>query len=269
MKAVILAGGKGAGLRPLSLERPAAMLPVLGRPLMEHILLLLREQGITRVWVAPGEGFRELRDTFGGGGELRMELTYVGEEGMPSKLGEKDILLVPGNCLFDLDMKKLMDFHRERRSAVTMGLCPSSERTARQSMAITGPEGRVERLAPASPWGGGLAGFVDTGLWVVTPGILRRLWERGSSDLEEGLSELLREDTPVWGCPLDGYWRKLEDTRAYLDGVCDALSGKVRLDPGLPQREPGIWSAQAVPEGVSLVPPCWLGPEVQVEPGSL
>ena len=71
------------------------------------------------------------------------------------------------------------------------------------------------------------------------------------------------------GVPGGGYWCDMGDCGAYLDCAADALSGKVKLDMGLPQQSPGVWSAQPIPEGVTVIPPCWLGPGAAVEPGAL
>ena len=71
------------------------------------------------------------------------------------------------------------------------------------------------------------------------------------------------------GVPGGGYWCDMGDCGAYLDCAADVLSGKVKLDMGLPQQSPGVWSAQPIPEGVTVIPPCWLGPGAAVEPGAL
>lgn len=124
MKAVIMAGGEGTRLRPLSLGRPKPMTPLLGRPVMEHIIRLLRDHGISDICVTLCYQPRQVMDYFGDGEKLGVRLAYFVEEeplgtagdvkNCVSSLGEEDFLVISGDCVCDLDLSRLISFHRER-----------------------------------------------------------------------------------------------------------------------------------------------------------
>ena len=133
MKAVIMAGGEGTRLRPLSLGHPKPMTPLLGKPVMEHIISLLKEHGITDICVTLCFQPRAVMDYFGSGERLGVQLTYFVEEeplgtagsvkNCMSHLNGEDFLVIGGDCVCDLDLSELLRFHRERGGEATLALC--------------------------------------------------------------------------------------------------------------------------------------------------
>ena len=279
MKAVIMAGGEGTRLRPLSLGRPKPMTPLLGRPVMEHIILLLKAHGITDICVTLCYRPQTVMDCFGSGERLGVELTYFVEEeplgtagsvkNCMSHLGREDFLVISGDCVCDLDLTALVRFHQQRGAEATLGLYAHST-PLEYGLVVTDEAGRVERFVEKPSWGQVVTNLVNTGIYVLSPAAMDRIPEAGAFDFGKDLfPALLEAGAPLYGRPMEGYWCDMGDCGAYLSCVCDALSGKVKLDMGLPQRSPGVWSAGPVPKGVSLVPPCWLAGEVTVKRGSL
>ena len=279
MKAVILAGGEGKRLRPLAMGQPKAMTPLLGKPMMEHLIRLLRQHGITDIYITLCRRPETVMDYFGSGEQLGVRLTYFLEEeplgtagsvrNCLAQLGEEDFLVAGGGCVCDLDLSALLRFHRERESKATLALYRSSP-PAEEGAVQVDPSGRVRQLGEGAAWRQGPPELVSTGIYILSPAALNQIPEKRVFDFEADLfPALLREGESLYGCPLKGYWREVTDCKTYLDCVCDALSGKVKLDMGLPQRAPGIWSADELPKETSLVPPCWIGPGVVLGPGSL
>ena len=279
VKAVIMAGGRGARLRPLTLGLPKPMLPVLGRPLMEHTIALLKGHGITQICVTLCDRPQRAMDYFGDGAGLGVSLTYFIEEeplgtagsvkNCARWLGGEDFLVVSGDCLCDLDLRRLASFHRERGAAATLALCRGVS-PLEFGLVTTRPDGRVERFVEKPAWGQVVTDLVNTGIYLLSPSVLEEIPEGKPWDFGRDLfPTLVRAGAPVFGCLLEGYWRDVGDCGSYLDCLCDALSGKVKVDPGLPLRAPGVWSSAPVPDGVSLIPPCWIGPEVELGKGSL
>ena len=278
MNAVILAGGEGKRLRPLAMGRPKAMTPLLGKPVMEHIIRLLRQHDITDIYITLCRRPEVVMDHFGSGEQIGVRLTYFVEEEPLGTAGsvknclsrlKEDFLVISGSCVCDLDLSSLIRFHRERESKATLALSPRSLPGEGSTVAV-GPSGRVERLGDGPVWGQLSPELVNTGICILSPDVLDRVPIGGTSDLEVDLFPLLlKEEVPLYGRALTGYCRELIDCKSYLDCVCDALSGKVKLDMGLPQRAPGIWSAGELPTDASLVPPCWIGGDVVLGAGSL
>ena len=279
MKAVILAGGEGGRLRPVSMGRPKVMTPLLGRPVMEHLLHLLKRHGVTEICVALGQGDGAVRDCFGDGSSFGVSLTYrtetvpLGTAGAVKNcadfMGGEDVLVLAGNCVCDLDLTAAVDFHRERDALVTLLIC-RHPRPLEYGMVLADEDGRVERFLEKPAWGQVVTNTVNTGICVLSSGVLDRIPAGEERDLGEDLfPSLLERGEALYAYRAEGYWRDVGDCEDYLACVCDALSGKVKLDMGLEQRQSGVWSAGPIPEGVSVIPPCWLGPEIRVGSGSL
>lgn len=279
MKAVIMAGGEGTRLRPLSLGSPKPMTPLLGRPVMEHIISLLRRHGVHDICVTLYYKPQAVMDYFGGGDRLGVRLTYFIEEeplgtagsvkNCVSHMGTEDFLVISGDCVCDLDLSRLMEIHRERGAQATLGLYRHSA-PLEYGLVLTDGEGRVERFVEKPAWGQVLTDQINTGIYVLSPAAMERVPQGTVWDFGKDLfPTLLREGAPVYGLPLEGYWCDMGDCKAYLDCACDALSGKIKLDMGLPKREAGVWSAQPLPQGLNLVPPCWIGEGVSLGEGCL
>ncbi len=279
MKAVILAGGEGTRLRPISLGRPKAMTSLLGRPVMEHLLHLLRRHGITQICVALGRRDRMIEEYFGDGTQFGVQLTYrvedipLGTAGSTKNCADyidgEDVLVMGTDSVCDLDLTEAMDFHREKDALATLVIC-RHPRPLEYGMVLTDDQGRVEQFLEKPSWGQVFTNMVNTGIYILSPGVLDRVSAGVERDFaKEVFPAMLESGEAVYACCPEGYWRDMGDCESYLECVCDALSGKVTLDMGLEERQPGVWSADPIPEGVSLIPPCWIGPEVYIGSGSL
>lgn len=274
-----MAGGEGTRLRPVSLGSPKPMTPLLGRPVMEHIINLLKGHGVKDICVTLCYKPQAVMDYFGSGERLGVQLTYFIEEeplgtagsvkSCMSRLGDGDFFVISGDCVCDLDLTALAQFHRARGAQATLGLYRHPN-PLEYGLVLTGAEGRVERFVEKPGWGQVFTDQINTGIYVLSPAAMERVPRDAAWDFGKDLfPALLREGAPLFALPLEGYWRDMGDCGAYLDSVCDALSGKVKLDMGLPKRSAGVWSARPVPEGLNLVPPCWIGEGAVVGEGCL
>ncbi len=279
MKAVIMAGGEGTRLRPLSLGRPKPMTTFFDKPVLEHIILLLKRCGVTDICITLQYMPELVKDYFGDGGRLGVKLTYFVEQeplgtagsvkACMSYLGEEDFLVLSGDAVCDIDLTAAVGFHRTRRSAATLVLYRHPA-PLEYGLVLTDAEGRVERFIEKPSWGQVVASTVNTGIYVLTSGAMDQVPENHPYDFgKELFPALLDEGEPIYGYVTDGYWRDMGDSRAYLDCVADALSGRVKLDLGLPCVSPGVWAASPVPEHVTVVPPCWIGERVSIGEKSL
>ncbi len=279
MKAVIMAGGEGTRLRPLSLGSPKPMTPLLGRPVMEHIINLLKSHGIIDICVTLCYKPQAVMDYFGSGDQLGVQLTYFLEDeplgtagsvkNCMAHIGAEDFLVISGDCVCDLDLTALFQFHREREARATLALYRHPA-PLEYGLVLTDQAGRVERFVEKPGWGQVFTDQINTGIYLLSPAAMERVPQGEVFDFGKDLfPALLQERAPLFALPLEGYWRDMGDCKAYLDCACDALSGKVKLDMGLPKRESGVWSARPLPQGLNLVPPCWIGPETKLGEGCL
>ena len=274
MRAVILAGGGGSRLRPLTLGRPKPMTPLLGRPVLEHIILWLRDQGISDLCITLCRDARAVTEYFGDGERLGVRLTWVVEEhplgtagsvkNCLSALDGEDFLVLGGDCICDFDLSRAMAFHRDRGAEATLILSRSRD-PLEYGLVVTGPGGRVEQFLEKPAWGQVVTDQVSTGICLLSPSVLEGLEPGRGADFGRDLfPRLLEEKRGLYGCLLEGFWRDMGRPDAYLDCVADALEGRVKVEPGLPEREPGIFSAAPIPPGVEVVPPCWIGEETEL-----
>ena len=277
MKAVIMAGGEGTRLRPISLGHPKPMTSLLGRPVMEHIINLLKGHGITDICITLCYQPQQIMDYFGGGEAFGVTLTYFVEDtplgtagsvkGCMGHLGQDDFLVISGDCVCDLNLTALLAFHQAAGAETTLALYPHSS-PLEYGLVITGPDGRVQGFVEKPSWGQVVTNQINTGIYLLSPAAMSRVPEQGAYDFGKDLfPALLGQGAGLYGCLLSGYWCDMGDCKAYLDCVCDALDGRVALEIGLPQRSAGVWCAESAPPEVTLAPPCWIGPEVQLAPG--
>lgn len=278
MKAVIMAGGEGTRLRPMSLGMPKPMTPLFGRPVMEHIIALLKRHGVTDICVTLCYKPELVMDHFGDGGALGVRLTYFVEEkplgtagsvkACARQLGEEDFLVVSGDAVCDFDLSGAIEFHRERKAAATLLLTPR-ESPLEYGLVVTDGEGKILRFIEKPSWGQVVTNMVNTGIYILSPEAMRAVPEGQGFDFGRDLfPELLEQGSGLYGCDGRGYWCDMGDCGAYLQCTADALEGRVSLDLGLPELRPGVWSAGPIPEGVTAVAPCWLGPDVTLRPGA-
>ena len=179
MKAVVMAGGEGTRLRPLTSNQPKPMVPIVGKPCMEHILELLRGHAMDDVIVTVAFLPQAIRGYFGSGDALGIDISYSVEESPLGTAGsvrlaadqlDEPFLVISGDALCDLDLTRLVEFHRERNAAVTIGLV-SVDNPLEFGIVVTDEDGRVERFLEKPSWGQVFSDTINTGIYVLEPAV--------------------------------------------------------------------------------------------------
>jgi mannose-1-phosphate guanylyltransferase / phosphomannomutase len=255
VKAVVMAGGEGTRLRPLTSNQPKPMVPIVGKPCMEHILELLREHGLEEVIVTLAFLPQSIRSYFGDGESLGLAIEYSVEESplgtagsvrlASDKLGDT-FLVISGDALCDIDLTQLIEFHRERQAAVTIGL-KSVENPLEFGIVVTDEDGRVERFLEKPSWGQVFSDTINTGIYVLEPEVLRYVPNNRPYDFSKELFPLLLEmGRPIYGFVCDGYWQDIGNLDQYRQANFDALDERVKLNiPGIRLRG-NIWIGEGV-----------------------
>ena len=241
MKAVILAGGLGTRLRAVTGEHPKPLAPLLGRPVMEHIVELLREQGFTEICAALHYRAGEIMAHFGDGRrfgvhmEYRIETANLGTAGSVKNcrdfFGDEDFLIISGDAACDFRLDRLMELHREKNAAVTIALSRESE-PLRYGLAVTDGDGRIRSFIEKPDWSRVVTDLVNTGIYVLSPQVLARVPEGGGDFGRDLFPLLLKEGAPLYGQVMEGYWRDIGTPLDYYRCCADALEGKLKLTPG-------------------------------------
>ena len=241
MKAVILAGGLGTRLRAVTGEHPKPMVPILGRPVMEHIVELLRQNAYTSICAALHYRAGEIMAHFGDGRKFGVELEYrietenLGTAGSVKNCrdfyGDEDFLVISADAACDYDLRLLMDAHKARHAAATLALC--SQRTPlRYGLAVTDGEGRIRSFIEKPSWPRVVTDLVNTGIYVLSPRAMEYVPE-GTFDFGRDLfPKLLKKGEPLYGQVMEGYWQDIGTPQDYYRCCADALDGKLRLTPG-------------------------------------
>lgn len=286
MKAIIMAGGEGSRLRPLTCGRPKPMVPVLNRPIMTHIIDLLKEHGFTDIGVTLQYQPEAIRDHFGNGAEYGVNLRYFVEEIPLGTAGsvknaagflDETFLVISGDALTDLDLARAVQYHREQGALATLVLtrvdCPLE-----YGVVITSEDGKITQFLEKPAWGEVFSDTVNTGIYVLEPEVLDYFAPGQKFDFSQDLFPLLlREKKPLFGLVLPGYWCDIGNLQQYLEAHHDALSGKVRINMPGKEISPRIWveegafiSPAAVINGPALIGAnCQLGSGAHVEPFSV
>jgi mannose-1-phosphate guanylyltransferase/phosphomannomutase len=279
-KAIVMAGGQGSRLRPLTLTRPKPMVPVANRPIMAHILEWLRDHGFSEVLVTLHYRADDIRRAFGDGRAFDVRISYRVEHEPLGTAGSvkfaedwiagEPFLIASGDALTDLDLAALQRRHRETGAWLTIGLT-RVEDPSEYGVVELDHLGRVVRFQEKPGRGRALSNLANTGIYCVEPKVLARV-PRGrafdwSRDVFPGL---LAEGLPIFGHALDGYWCDIGSMDAYRRGQCDALEGAVKVALPAHAARPGVWigaNARIAPRAV-VEGPVLLGAGCRIEPGA-
>jgi mannose-1-phosphate guanylyltransferase / phosphomannomutase len=238
MRAVIMAGGEGSRLRPLTSLQPKPMVPIVNQPVMEHIIGLVRHHGITDVVATLAFMPQVIQDYFGDGEEWGTSMSYALEEtplgtagsvkNAESLLSGDSFIVISGDALTDIDLTEVIEFHKEKGAAVTIAL-KSMPDPLEFGVVITDAEGRIERFLEKPSWGQVFSDTINTGIYVVEPEVLSHIPEGRPFDFSSELFPLLMEKGyPLYGCVVDGYWCDVGSFESYMQVHRDILDGKAR-----------------------------------------
>jgi mannose-1-phosphate guanylyltransferase/phosphomannomutase len=286
MKAVVMAGGEGTRLRPLTSNQPKPLVPIVGKPCMEHIIELLKRHGLEDVIVTVAFLPQAIRSYFGTGETLGVDLAYSVEESPLGTAGsvrlaagrlDDTFLVISGDALCDLDLSRLIDFHREKKASATIGL-KSVENPLEFGIVVTDEDGRIERFLEKPSWGQVFSDTINTGIYVLEPEVLKHIPADRPFDFSKELFPLLLEmGRPLYGYALEGYWQDIGNLDQYRQANFDALDEKVRLDISGIRLRGNIWLGEGVDvddldavEGPAFLGNyCRIAPEASVGPYSV
>ncbi|CAL9675023.1 sugar phosphate nucleotidyltransferase [Streptomyces sp. enrichment culture] len=277
MKAVVMAGGEGTRLRPMTSSLPKPLLPVGDRPVMEHVLNLLKRHGIHDVVVTVRFLASHIRNYFGDGSELGLNLTYAHEEQPLGTAGSvknaeraldgEPFVVVSGDALTDVDLTAAIRYHREKKALVTVCLTRVPD-PLEFGITVLDGEGRVERFLEKPTWGQVFTDTVNTGIYIMEPAVLDHVAENASVDWSSDVfPRLMAEGKPVYGYVAEGYWEDIGSHDSYAKAQADFLDGRVRTEQAGFETAPGVRvgeGAEIHPEAV-LTGPLFIGAYTRIE----
>ena len=270
-----MAGGEGTRLRPLTSNAPKPMLPVANRPMMEHIINLLRAHGFDEIVVTVAFLANHIKTYFGDGSEFGVSIRYADEPiplGTAGSVGnareflDETFLVISGDVLTDIDLTALLAAHREAGALATIGLT-AVPNPLEFGIVITRDDGSIERFLEKPTWGQVFSDHINTGIYVFEPAIFDHIATDRSVDFSgEVFPALLAGGHALFGSVVEGYWEDVGTLEAYLSAHHDVLDGKVAVSiPGFAVNN-GVWlgeGAEVSPDAI-IDGPCVIGPGCKI-----
>ncbi len=270
MKAVIMAGGEGTRLRPLTSMRPKPMIPIVNKPVMEHIIGLVKHHGITDVVATLAFMPQVIEDYFGDGEEWGMSITYAVEESPLGTAGSvknaedalKDgtFLVISGDALTDMNLTEVINFHNSHDGPVTIALKQVPD-PLDFGVVITDDNGKIQRFLEKPTWGQVFSDTINTGIYVIDPMVFDFIPDGTPYDFSSELFPALMEaGHDLYGYIADGYWCDVGSLESYVEAHRDMLDGKAMIYvPGAKARN-DVW----VGRGADIDPGAHIGSKVVI-----
>jgi mannose-1-phosphate guanylyltransferase/phosphomannomutase len=278
MKAVVMAGGEGSRLRPLTIGRPKPMVPMVSKPVIAHILDLLKRHGITEVVLTLHFMPDVIQSYLGDGHGMGMKIHYAIEETPLGTAGsvknareylDEPFLIISGDAVTDINLQQVVDFHRARKAEATLTLYRVPN-PLEYGVIITDPGGKITQFLEKPSWGEVISDTVNTGIYVIEPSVLDLIEEGVLTDWSKDVfPQLLEAGRPLYGYIAEGNWTDVGDISEYMRASADVLYHHVRTEELGRHIGGDIW----VGEGVEIAPdaqlygPIYLGEEVKIKGG--
>jgi mannose-1-phosphate guanylyltransferase len=293
MKAVILVGGEGTRLRPLTCNITKAMVPILNKPFLEHLFGYLKGHGITDIILAMSYLPHGIKGYFGDGARLGVNLSYLVEAEPMGTAGavknaesylEGSFLMLNGDIFTDLDITAMIGFHRQKRAAATIAVTPVEDPTA-YGLIETNNEGRITRFREKPSREEVTTNTINAGIYVLEPEVLAKIPPGRNVSIErETFQQLLSRGEPMYAYSSNAYWLDMGTPEKYLRlnhdlllgrapslfKASDIQSGGSRIDPSaIIEATVLIGEGCVIGPGVIIKGPAVLGPGCKVEEGAL
>ncbi len=288
MRAMVLAAGLGTRLRPITYGKPKPMVPVLNRPVMEHILRLLAGHGFEQT-IANLHWFPEtIEGHFGDGSELGLELTYSREQQLLGTAGGvrnaadflgSSFLVISGDALTDIDLGAMREFHESHDGIATLATKRVAD-TSEFGVVISGDDGRIQGFQEKPETSEALSDLANCGIYMFRSEIFDFFPAPGASKLAgaddpPGFTDwamdvfpaLFEADIPFYSHEADAYWNDIGNLTELTQGNFDALAGAVKIDPGAPEVAEGVRSSSPL-DGIEIEGPALIGAGVELGAGA-
>lgn len=273
LQAIIMAGGEGVRLRPLTSHTPKPLCPLLGEPVMGYAVKLLKAHGVSDIgatlWFQP----QKIRRAFHKGERYGVKLKYfeekepVGTAGsvkLAKKLLSDTFFVLSGDGLTDCDLTEAMRFHKEKKALATLVLKRVSIPLP-YGVVLTDGDSRVIRFIEKPDWKRVFSNLVNTGVYILEPDIFDYIPDTGTPDFgKDVFPALLSGGLPVYGYETEGYWCDVGDQRAYLQAQTDLFQGKVQLP-----HASGIHENAQLAPSVKVEGDCFIGDGAIIGPGAV
>jgi len=283
MKAVILVGGFGTRLRPLTLNTPKPLMPLVNRPFFDHTLHMLRLHSVAEVVLAVGYRSEFFQQTYGDGSSHGMSLTYVYEDepldtggaikNVQAHLTPGETFLVfNGDVLTDLDLTHMLKYHQQKGSVCTIALTPVED-PSQYGVVDMNDVGRIERFTEKPKRDEATSNWINAGTYIMEPGVLDSIPAGQRWSVERAVFPgLLKSGQPLFGYQSKSYWMDIGTPDKYLQAHVDLLEDRVKhhLKPDGEVLSQGVWAGEGtfVHSGANVAGHVVLGKNCHISEGA-
>jgi len=271
-----MAGGKGTRLLPLTSNIPKPMVPIANKPILVHIIELLKKYGFDDIIITLGHLGQKIADILGDGATLGVKITYSWEErplgtaGGVKQVEDKldgSFLVISSDILTDIDLSKMLAFHRKNGSKATIALT-QTEIPVAFGIVITEDNGRINRFLEKPSWGEVFSDTINTGIYILEPEVLALFEKNQEFDFSKQLFPILLEkDIPMFGYLADFYWLDIGTPKKYIQANQDVLSKKVKINFSGKEIQEDVWVGEGntIDPEAQLWSPAIIGNNCRVE----
>ncbi len=239
MQAIIMAGGFGTRLRPLTSIIPKPMVPVVNKPMMEHVIRLLKFSGIDDLIVLLLYQHEYITGYFGDGSKLGVNIKYLlpeGDLGTAGSVGfardcikDENFLVISADIITDFELRKIISFHEQKQAMVTIALTSVADPLS-YGIVIYDEENRIKRFLEKPTWGEVFSDKVNTGIYMLNKKIFDYIPQKVLYDFSKDLfPKMLEEKEKLYACVLDGYWKDVGTLQEYRFSHYDILEQKIKV----------------------------------------
>ncbi len=279
MQAVILAGGKGTRLYPLTSRTPKPMVNVFNKPVLEHTIELLKKHGIRDIIITLAYKADQIMDHFGGGSKWGVNIQYSLEDIPLGTAGglrrmqpllNDTFLIISGDAITDFDIKAAVDMHKSRSAIATMLLYEVDD-PSQFGIVESDSDGKIRRFIEKPVASEAFTNTINTGIYILEPEVISYIPYDMAFDFSRNVfPRLLQNQEPFYSYRTDGYWCDVGSLAQYRNVHFDALTGKVKLNVAAHKVADGIFVGDdaVIHPTVKLKAPFYVGNGVEVGRGS-
>jgi NDP-sugar pyrophosphorylase family protein len=279
MKAMILAAGVGSRLDPLTRALPKPMVPIVNRPVMEHLINLLKQHNFTEIMVNLHYLGDQIKAYFGDGSRWGVRIHYSEEEQLWGDAGsvkrceeffDDTFIVIGGDDLTDLDLTRLIKFHKEKKSLCTIALS-LVEDPSEYGIALLNERGRITRFLEKPKGEMIFSNAANIGIYVLEPDALELVPRGAPYGFGKNLLPLLIErKLPLYGFLTSSYWKDVGNLKTYQQAHWDALAGRVQIQMPYPEQRKFVWIGADVQiaDDAEIGYPVLIGSGARIESGA-
>jgi len=280
MKAVILVGGQGTRLRPLTCVTPKPMLPLVNIPFLEHTFKLLKNYGVEDIILSAGYLPDVFESYFGNGERHGLNIVYVKEDkplgtagaikNVERYLDDSSFIVFNGDILTDLNIEQLLEYHKSKKALATLTLTSVEDPTSYGLVPID-RTGKVTYFLEKPSWDEVTTDLVNAGIYILEPEVLNFIPKAENYSFERGVfPEMIEKRERVSGFPSNAYWLDIGTPQNYLKAHHDILGRRIKFDFKGMQTKLGVWVGDncKISSKANIFGPVVMGENCQVEPNA-